>query len=71
VRAAPGRSLAPCSHLRSCPFAEAEVRSLRDVAKARDDVDIVIITHSEQDVAQEWFKSVGCVYAALPSCTTS
>lgn len=42
-----------------CPFAEAEVKSLGEVAKEYPNVYMVIVAHSKQDVVDDWFERIG------------
>lgn len=42
-----------------CPFAENTVRFLREDAKAHSDVQCVVVTHGNKEVAAHWLDEIG------------
>lgn len=58
--AAPGRKGTLVAFVRhcGCPFAEKETTDLMRIAKAEEGVQVVVIAHSERDIAQAWFESI-------------
>ncbi|PWN44392.1 hypothetical protein IE81DRAFT_321286 [Ceraceosorus guamensis] len=54
----PGTLVAFVRHC-GCPFAEEEVKNLIEASKTNPGLRVVVITHAERDVAENWFREVG------------
>ncbi|UZJ57083.1 hypothetical protein CBS101457_006403 [Exobasidium rhododendri] len=42
-----------------CPFAEAELKSLGEVQKRYPNVHVIVVSHSKQEVVDDWFERIG------------
>lgn len=49
-----------------CPFSQKEVLNLGELAQREQDLHVVIVQHSPENVSKEWFEFIG--YAASFLC---